>query len=106
QHLASEACPAAAKKRGAAWWKAAMKKDEKFLLGRMTDADGKESKGAGFMDYEKETVTALRDAAGLRWGGADLGGDSGDLMHFDGGTMGTAIALRNATRKARAEAAA
>ncbi|MCA9517454.1 MAG: hypothetical protein KC635_21080 [Myxococcales bacterium] len=106
QHLASEACPAAAKKRGAAWWKSTLKKDEKFLLGRMTDADGKESKGAGFMDYEKETVTALRDAAGLRWGGADLGGDSGDLMHFDGGTMGTAIALRNATRKARAEAAA
>ena len=34
-----------------------------------------------------QTVAAMRDAAGLRWGGADLGGDNGDLMHFDGHDM-------------------
>lgn len=31
----------------------------------------------------QELIIALRDIAGLAWGGCDLGLDSGDMMHWD-----------------------
>lgn len=38
----------------------------------------------GFMNLRYELVEALRDHAGLSWGGCDLGArESGDFMHFD-----------------------
>ncbi len=38
----------------------------------------------GFLSIRREIVQALR-AEGLRWGGTDFGGSSGDIMHFDMG---------------------
>jgi len=35
----------------------------------------------GFLNLSEELVRALTDA-GLRWGGTDMGANSGDLMHF------------------------
>lgn len=104
-HLASEKAPPAAKSKGAKRWQKTIEDDEQWLAKNLTpnpEQDGP----AGFMDFKKELIIALRDAAGLRWGGADLGGDNGDLMHFDGGTMSTAQKLRNKTREVRAQRAA
>lgn len=99
-HLASDDAPGAARARGTAGWLRTMANDEKWMARHLT-ANPREEGPAGFMDYRKELITALRDAGGLRWGGADLGGDNGDLMHFDGGTMPLAQRLRKATRAAR-----
>lgn len=107
-HIASDKAPAAAKSKGADKWMRTILDDEKWLADTMSEGaeDKQQGHQAGFMDFHKELVTALRDAAGLRWGGADLGGDNGDLMHFDGGTMDTARRLRNKTKDVRAKAAA
>jgi hypothetical protein len=35
----------------------------------------------GFLNLREDLVGALTDA-GLRWGGTDMSGNSGDLMHF------------------------
>jgi hypothetical protein len=36
------------------------------------------------MTESKELVVALRDAAGLNWGGTEMSmGQNGDFMHFD-----------------------
>lgn len=44
---------------------------------------------SGFLNFPLELIAALRDVAGLGWGGVDIGrSDSGDFMHFD---------MRNAT---------
>lgn len=110
----SEECPASAKKRSLADWKKVLAGDQKTLRADLKNSEGKTDKeNRGFMDLHIEVVQALRDAGGLRWGGTDLGGDSGDLMHFDGGFMGTATELRGqvsmerkrqaAAKKAKAE---
>ncbi len=36
----------------------------------------------GFVNIRKEIVIALTQA-GMRWGAAEMGGASGDIMHFD-----------------------
>jgi GH24 family phage-related lysozyme (muramidase) len=36
----------------------------------------------GFLNFDKDFVLALTDA-GLSWGAIDMGGASGDIMHFD-----------------------
>lgn len=104
-HLASEKAPPAAKSKGAKRWLKTIEDDEKFLAKNLTPNPAQDGP-AGFMDFKKELIIALRDAAGLRWGGADLGGDNGDLMHFDGGTMSTAQKLRKKTKDVRAQRAA
>lgn len=73
------------KKRSLAWWKKTIAKDDKRLKGRgtRTNWDRKGTKNEGFMTYRKELIVALRDIAGLAWGGCDLGNDSGDMMHWD-----------------------
>lgn len=40
---------------------------------------------SGFLNLSLALVKALKDQ-GLRWGAIDLGGASGDIMHFDDGT--------------------
>lgn len=107
-HIASDKAPHKARSKGAAKWMKTIQDDEKWLAKNMSEGEEDKAKGqkAGFMDFKKELVCALRDAGGLRWGGADLGGDNGDLMHFDGGTMDTARRLRNKTRDVRTKAAA
>lgn len=104
-HLASEKAPPAAKSKGARRWLKTIEDDEKWLEKHLRKNPAEDGP-AGFMDFKKELIIALRDAAGLRWGGADLGKDNGDLMHFDGGTMSTAQKLRNKTRDVRAQRAA
>lgn len=42
----------------------------------------------GFLDLRQELVEAMHDVGGLRWGAADLGGESGDMHHFDLGSHG------------------
>ena len=42
----------------------------------------------GFLTLRREIVIAMCDVARLRWGACDLGGESGDMMHFDQGTHG------------------
>jgi len=104
-HLASDKATPMAKSKGAAGWSTMIANDEQWLDRHMKGGAG-DSGPAGFMDYKKELVIALRDAGGLRWGGADLGGDNGDLMHFDGGTMDLAKRIRGKVRTVRAEATA
>ncbi|HRE92260.1 MAG TPA: hypothetical protein PK095_24305, partial [Myxococcota bacterium] len=104
-HLASDKAPAAAKSKGARRWTKTIEDDEKWLEKNLKPNPTQDGP-AGFMDFKKELIIALRDAAGLRWGGADLGGDNGDLMHFDGGTMSTAQKLRKKTKDVRAQRAA
>lgn len=104
-HLASDKAPAAAKSKGAARWMKTITDDEKWLEKNL-QPNPADSGPAGFMDFKKELIIALRDAGGLRWGGADLGRDNGDLMHFDGGTMSTAQRLRNKTKEVQAQRAA
>jgi hypothetical protein len=100
-HLASEACPSAAKSKGLSSWWRMVQTDHKRLVTRTGNTEESE-KPAGFMDYTKQMVTALRDAAGLRWGGTDFGGDlNGDLMHFDGNDTPPGKQIRNAVREAR-----
>lgn len=101
----SEKAPPAAKSKGARRWLKTIEDDEKWLEKHLRKNPAEDGP-AGFMDFKKELIIALRDAAGLRWGGADLGKDNGDLMHFDGGTMSTAQKLRNKTRDVRAQRAA
>jgi len=103
-HLSSEKAPQKAKAKGAARWNKTVADDEQWLTKKMA-AGVKDEGNAGFMDFQKELIIALRDASGLRWGGSDLGGDNGDLMHFDGGTMELAKRLRNKTREVRTKAA-
>jgi len=104
-HMASSDCSPAAKRRGVDKWQALLSKDQKWCQTHLdkTDAPAGEevAPSGGFTSLQDELVTALRDAAGLRWGGTDLGGDNGDLMHFDAGTDGTARRLRNEVRKVR-----
>jgi hypothetical protein len=38
----------------------------------------------GFLSIPREVVEGMQ-AAGLRWGGTDFGGECGDMMHFDDG---------------------
>jgi hypothetical protein len=98
----SEACPPSARRRSLAEWKKALAKDQATLRKDMKNEEGRSDKvNRGLMDLKLETVQAMRDAAGLRWGGTDLGGDSGDLMHFDGGSMDTASTLRDLAATAR-----
>ena len=106
--LSSDKAPPKAKSKGAAGWMKTIADDEKWLAKTMEEGTEDKAKGrsAGFMDFQKELIGALRDAGGLRWGGADLGGDNGDLMHFDGGTLDTARRLRNKTKDVRSKAAA
>jgi hypothetical protein len=61
------------------------------------------SPASGFLTLPKALVLALWDQ-GLAWGGVDLGGASGDLMHFDDAwsPIGQAVlALRRKRRPAR-----
>ncbi len=105
-YLRSAECPAAAKALGLDHWKKVLAADERKMADpaqKLVGADGKSNHSAGFMDLRLETVQAMRDAGGLRWGGTDLGGDSGDLMHFDGGFMPTALSLRGQVSTARGE---
>ena len=104
-HLASQNAPAAAKSKGARRWMKTIADDEKWFEKHLKPNPEQEGP-AGFMDFKKELIIALRDAAGLRWGGTDLGQDNGDLMHFDGGTMSTAQKLRKKTKEVRAQRAA
>ncbi len=99
-HLATDNAPPAAKSKGADRWLKTIADDEKWLEKNLVANPAAEGP-AGFMDFKKELIVALRDAGGLRWGGADLGGDNGDLMHFDGGAMSTAQKLRSKTREVR-----
>ena len=105
-YLGSAECPESARKLGLAHWAKVLKDDEKKLSGpaqKMVGANGKSDHESGFMDLKVETVRALRDAGGLRWGGTDLDDASGDLMHFDGGFMPTAMGLPSDVTTARAQ---
>jgi hypothetical protein len=103
----SDECPAAAKKKSFAEWKKVISADQKVLRADLKNAGGKSDKeDRGFMDLHIEVVQAMRDAGGLRWGGTDLGGDSGDLMHFDGGFMSTAQNYRGEVSRERKRQAA
>jgi len=104
-YLASDQASQPAKSKGAAGWMTMIANDEKWLSKSMKGG-AQEEGAAGFMDFKKELVVALRDAGGLRWGGADLGGDNGDLMHFDGGTMDLAKRIRAKVKAVRAEVTA
>ncbi|MFT7578596.1 MAG: hypothetical protein ACI9MR_000254 [Myxococcota bacterium] len=77
----------AAKKKGLKYWLKTIPADHKRLKRKghksSTNWDGAGTKNSGFMSYKKELIVALRDIAGLAWGGCDLGFDSGDMMHFD-----------------------
>lgn len=46
-------------------------------------AGGAGDPASGFLNLEKDFVLALTDVAGLGWGAIDMGGASGDIMHFD-----------------------
>jgi len=92
-YLASPACPAAAKKKGLDYWQKHAKRDSERVKRRSKKNDT-QSGPAGFMDFNLEVVRAMRDAAGLRWGGSDFGAsESGDMMHFDGQTISLARRL-------------
>ncbi len=111
-YLASASCPENVRKLGVAHWARVLAEDEKVMArtsakqGGLMGPDGKPDHSSGFMDLKLLAVQAMRDAAGLRWGGTDLGGDSGDLMHFDGGFMNSAVTLRSKVQKARHELSA
>ncbi|MFI6318266.1 hypothetical protein ACIBG8_12140 [Nonomuraea sp. NPDC050556] len=54
----------------------------------------------GFLSLGRDLVIALRDHAGLAWGGVDLGGGrrgSGDMMHFDTRVDGIGRTLASTT---------
>ncbi len=75
----------AVKRRSLAWWKKTIATDNRRLkgAGSRTNWDGRATKDQGFMTYRKALIVALRDVAGLAWGGCDLGLDSSDMMHWD-----------------------
>lgn len=100
-YLASEECPPSAKAKSASQWHRMITADHKRLVSRTGETQEGEAP-AGFMDYEKQMVVALRDAAGLRWGGTDFpGNNEGDMMHFDGYNTEPGRMLRDRIRKAR-----
>lgn len=90
-----------------AWWTKRIADDDALLVYQgkddRTDSnwDHKDASNKGFMTMREELVIALRDVAGLAWGGCDMGGDSGDMMHFDGRTIGDAEKLVKASKKAK-----
>jgi len=100
----------AAKKPG--YWAEKIPFDDKLLHGYIDDQgdkdEQKKNKSRGFLDMEAVVIQALRDVAGLRWGGSDFGAsENGDMMHFDGyGTIGTCTNLMSTIRKERKKAAA
>jgi hypothetical protein len=59
----------------------------------------------GFLSIRREIVMALR-GQGLRWGGTDFGGPSGDIMHFDMGFQYTAPVRAAAAAAAAASGSA
>ncbi|HVV82368.1 MAG TPA: hypothetical protein VHE35_04785 [Kofleriaceae bacterium] len=48
------------------------------------DANLGQDQSRSFMNHSEDMLVALRDAAGLAWGGAEISGSvNGDFMHFD-----------------------
>jgi len=73
----------AALERLVAEQQAIIAKDDATLSDTRKANWNRESDNTGFMDLQKELVIALRDVGGLGWGAIDLGGESGDIQHFD-----------------------
>lgn len=77
---------------------AKLKKDQKpkMMDSPFDPKKGHPDPGQGFLSIRKEIVTALKQAdPAIRWGGADFGGETGDLMHFD---LGGGISYDRATK--------
>jgi hypothetical protein len=100
--------PDEAKQQGdAAWWSQRITQDDALLAYQGKDErkksnwDAESSTNKGFMTMRQELVVALRDVGGLIWGGCDMGGDSGDMMHFDARTISEAKKLVSAAKEAK-----
>ena len=99
-HLAGPGVPADIKDQGADHWFKQIQADHLAYSKRNWKKGNKED---GLMDLNKSLVEAMRDAAGLSWGFIDIGDASGDIMHFDGRTIGLANDIRKAREASKAK---
>lgn len=88
KHFNELAADSPARARGLAYWQQQVANDHAELLDVKRSNYNNPTENTGFMDHQKELVVALRDVAGLGWGAIDMYGESGDVMHFDGRTLG------------------
>ncbi len=96
---------------GAEFWALKIPFDDELMHKYIDDQgdkdDERKNQSRGFLDMDAVVIQALRDVAGLRWGGSDFGAsENGDMMHFDGyGTIGTCTNLMSSIRSERKKAA-
>ena len=74
-------------------WRQTIESDYQSLRGALAGQGLVRDPDLGFLNLHRDLVIALRDHGCLAWGAIDLGGECGDIMHFDCRPSGLGLAL-------------